>query len=80
MIKRGEITLEKSKNPTSRWKNLLRVFDAKKEDYKPQKIAEIIFPDTENEDPDYKGSKKVRDYFDDANELIEGGYRKILLR
>jgi len=64
----------------SQWPDDLRVFDAKTEgSIKDKEIAREIFPDTTNIYPDYYGNIKVRDYYNAANRLINGGYLKIAM-
>lgn len=62
-----------------KWPVYLRVFDARKVKVSYKEIAEIIFPDIENKYYDYLGNDRVKKAYKTALELINGGYKSILM-
>jgi len=64
----------------SNWRDYLRVYDAYAEGIKRKEIASIIFPVEENnEGTGYCVSRKVAYYKEQADKLINGGYRDEIL-
>lgn len=75
-----------SRNHRVHWKNYLRVFDAKSEKVSSSEIATQIFCELPNvggkskgsgSQPQYYGSEKVKDTYNQAKKMIESGFRGI---
>lgn len=77
--KEFKLQIKKSKRHKDNWLTYLRILDAYSEGVKPAIIAKILFPKIPNEHPDYNGTNRVKDSYNQAMELVNGGYLKIVL-
>ena len=76
----GDIEIIKMRNRSDRWPTYLRLLDAADAGAKTGEIAAALFPTIENEDPDYKAGRHVRNWTAAAQELRDGGYRFMTLK
>jgi hypothetical protein len=77
----GIINLEKPRVRPDRedFTCLLRVLDAKAAKATIRRIAYIIFPNYDNEYPDYTGNRKVKDTLKTARRFMRTDYRKLVI-
>lgn len=59
-------------------KKYIRILDAYARDIKPMEIAKIICPETPNEYPDFKGTKKIQKNYKEAKSLTNKKYVEII--
>jgi hypothetical protein len=78
-LKAGNLTLSRPRNHKEKWRDYLRVLDAKVASIPTVSIAQTLFPKINNEYPDYAGSKSVNNYCRAALRLRDRGYKGILL-
>lgn len=53
----------------------LRLLDAKKSEATDKEIAKVIFPELDNEYPEFKATQRVRDNLAAADQLLKSGFR-----
>jgi hypothetical protein len=81
-VRKGLIpAVDRPKTHIDLWRNYLRVFDAKTVGANDKEINEVVYGN-KRQDPDdpYYYNKVIRDAFDSAMKLVNGGYRDILSR
>jgi len=73
-----KIKIRKNTNKAEVWQRYIRILDAYEVKTKPKDIAANIFPNVDNEYPDYLGDKNVASNFRLAKILVNKDYLKIL--
>jgi hypothetical protein len=71
--------VQKPRHHVSKWAGYLRVLDAYEAGAALGGIAKILFPTVPNDYPEHKGSKKVEQQRRQAEKLVKGGYRNLLI-
>ena len=67
-----------TRNWRDKWPMYLRVLDARAADVSLNEIARILFPDTPNSYPEFKGRDAIRKDLTAARRLRDGGYLSML--
>ena len=71
--------VRRPKTQSDLWRSYLRVLDAKTVGASNKEIYEVgVFDKRQNPDDPYYYNKVIRDAFDSAMKLVNGGYRDIL--
>lgn len=76
---KGEILPEAKRNHIERWRDYLRLLDAETAGATTRRMAEIIYPEVDNVDPDYAGNRTVLNRLNAARKLRDGDYRLIAI-
>lgn len=77
LVARGEITATAPRNHKALWQDYLRLLDGEAAGLQTARLAAIIYPKTENLDPDYAGSRAVTNGLKAARKLRDGDWRQI---
>ena len=81
LAQEGRISPVSPKNQKDKWRDYLRIIDAKNSPDKPpvRKIAAVLYPREDNIYPDYRVSDKIKKSHKAAIELVNFGYRTIAM-
>jgi hypothetical protein len=76
----GSIKVKIPRQHVDKWQRYLRILDARAEGAGIREIACNIFPEYDNEYPEHHGDRMVKDSINAAEQLVNKGYLKLLVR
>lgn len=72
------LKVQTASNKSIYWKDYIRILDAYENNTEIKEIAAVIYPNKENVDPAYHGSRSVGDSYEAAIKIRDNNYYKIL--